>query len=219
MPRKNPVQPEIQVTEANNRPEQQMNNTQNTDWSSMPPNAIWLLAVTIFMSFVGFQLGGLRERINRKRKAVDQFRSIIARQLADLDTHRWSEAVFYTQSVPIITDATYAFRPFISHRCRRALDHILADYQARHESEFAPGLPRAIAAMKKDGLKVNGEFYVAPSYTYLLKQGGKISTFNVGDVETDVHGLGTPEDLKLFLLNSNIDAFQAMVRRNLGNRL
>ncbi|MEY4243246.1 MAG: hypothetical protein RLZZ245_831 [Verrucomicrobiota bacterium] len=134
MPRKNPVRPEIHVAEANNRPEQPMNNTQNTDWSSMPPNAIWLLAVTIFMSFVGFLLGGLRERINRKRKAVDQFRSIIARQLADLDTHRWSEAAFYTQSVPIITDATYAFRPFISHRCRRALDHILADYQARHES-------------------------------------------------------------------------------------
>jgi NDP-sugar pyrophosphorylase family protein len=76
----------------------------------------------------------------------------------------------------------------------------------------------AIAAMKKNGLKVNGEFYVAPSYTYLLKQGGKISTFNVGDVETDVHGLGTPEDLKLFLLNSNIDAFHALVSRNLGDR-
>jgi NDP-sugar pyrophosphorylase family protein len=74
----------------------------------------------------------------------------------------------------------------------------------------------SIAAMKKDGLRVNGEFYVAPSYTYLLKQGGKISTFSAGDVETDVHGLGTPEDLKLFLLNSNINDFQAIVRSNLG---
>ncbi len=74
----------------------------------------------------------------------------------------------------------------------------------------------SIAAMKKDELRVNGEFYVAPSYTYLLKQGGKISTHSAGEVETDVHGLGTPEDLKLFLLNSNINDFQAIVKSNLG---
>lgn len=74
----------------------------------------------------------------------------------------------------------------------------------------------AINAMKDDGLKVNGEFYVAPSYTYLLKQGGKISTFCVGDVETDVHGLGTPEDLDLFLLNVDIDKYQKLVSSRLG---
>lgn len=76
----------------------------------------------------------------------------------------------------------------------------------------------AINAMKEDGLKVNGEFYVAPSYTYLLKQGGKISTFCVGDVETDVHGLGTPEDLDLFLLNSDIDLYEELVSNRLGIR-
>ena len=74
----------------------------------------------------------------------------------------------------------------------------------------------AINAMKDDGLKVNGEFYVAPSYTYLLKQGGKISTFCVGDVETDVHGLGTPEDLDLFLFNVDIDKYQKLVSSRLG---
>ena len=74
----------------------------------------------------------------------------------------------------------------------------------------------AINAMKTDGLKVNGEFYVAPSYTYLLNQGGKISTFCVGDVETDVHGLGTPEDLELFLLNSDIERFQELIYSRLG---
>jgi dTDP-glucose pyrophosphorylase len=76
----------------------------------------------------------------------------------------------------------------------------------------------AINAMKVDGLKVNGEFYVAPSYNYLLKQGGKISTFCVGDVETDVHGLGTPDDLSLFLLNSNIDKYEKFVGHRLGIR-
>lgn len=74
----------------------------------------------------------------------------------------------------------------------------------------------AINAMKADGLKVNGEFYLAPSYTYLLKQGGKISTFCVGEVETDVHGLGTPEDLELFLLNPAIDKYEKLVSNRLG---
>jgi dTDP-glucose pyrophosphorylase len=77
----------------------------------------------------------------------------------------------------------------------------------------------AINAMKADGLKVNGEFYVAPSYTYLLKQGGKISTFCVGDVETDVHGLGTPDDLSLFLLNSDIDKYEKLVSNRMGLQL
>jgi dTDP-glucose pyrophosphorylase len=74
----------------------------------------------------------------------------------------------------------------------------------------------AINAMKVDGLKVNGEFYVAPSYNYLLKQGGKISTFCAGNVETDVHGLGTPEDLELFLLNSSLDKYEKLVSNRLG---
>lgn len=74
----------------------------------------------------------------------------------------------------------------------------------------------AINAMKAEGLKVNGEFYVAPSYTYLLNQGGKISTFCVGDVETDVHGLGTPEDLDLFLLNPDIERYQELISSRLG---
>ncbi len=76
----------------------------------------------------------------------------------------------------------------------------------------------SIAAMKKDEVKVNGEFYLAPSYTYLLKQGGKISTFSAGDVEADVHGLGTPEDLRLFLLNPNVYDYQSRVRRILESR-
>lgn len=76
----------------------------------------------------------------------------------------------------------------------------------------------AINAMKDDGLKVNGEFYVAPSYTYLLKQGGTVSTHCVGDVEADVHGLGTPEDLDLFLLNPEVEGYKKMVINRLGFR-
>ena len=75
---------------------------------------------------------------------------------------------------------------------------------------------KAIYAMKEDQFMVNGEFYVAPSYTYLINQGGKVSTFNAGDVEADVHGLGTPEDLELFLLNPMINDLISKVSLRLG---
>ncbi len=69
----------------------------------------------------------------------------------------------------------------------------------------------SIAKMKSDRFKVNGEYYVAPSYTYIANNGGKISTTNIGNIEDDVHGLGTPEDLAISLRNSNFDAFKSRV--------
>jgi len=45
--------------------------------------------------------------------------------------------------------------------------------------------------------RVNNEFYTCPSYNYLIKGGAKIGAFNI---EFDsMHGIGTPEDLSLFL--------------------
>ena len=43
--------------------------------------------------------------------------------------------------------------------------------------------------------RVNGEFYVAPIYSYLVQSGGNIGTY---DVTGKMHGLGTPEDLAFF---------------------
>jgi len=74
----------------------------------------------------------------------------------------------------------------------------------------------SIAMMKESDFKVNGEFYVAPSYTFLINLGGKVATYNVGNVEEDVHGLGTPEDLKTFLKNSDLATYHQSVRTNLG---
>ena len=71
-------------------------------------------------------------------------------------------------------------------------------------------------SMKKDAFKVNGEYYVAPSYNYLIKQGGSISTYNVGDIETGVHGLGTPDDLKVFQLNPDVNSYRESVINQLG---
>lgn len=74
----------------------------------------------------------------------------------------------------------------------------------------------SISQMKKAEFKVNGEFYVAPSYTFLINQGGEVATYNVGNVEEDVHGLGTPEDLEIFLKNPGLSTFHRFVCSELG---
>jgi dTDP-glucose pyrophosphorylase len=45
--------------------------------------------------------------------------------------------------------------------------------------------------------RVNNEFYTCPVYNYLIKDNKKILIFNIK--QTEMHGLGTPEDLELFL--------------------
>lgn len=74
----------------------------------------------------------------------------------------------------------------------------------------------SILEMKKANFKVNGEFYVAPSYTFLINQGGEVATYNVGNVEEDVHGLGTPEDLEIFLKNPALNTYHRFVSSALG---
>lgn len=73
----------------------------------------------------------------------------------------------------------------------------------------------AISAMKADNFKVNGEFYLAPSYNYIVSAGGVVSTHNVGVIGTEVHGLGTPEDLDTFLANKRLVQFESNVRKSL----
>ena len=57
----------------------------------------------------------------------------------------------------------------------------------------------ALAWQRSNGQKVNNEFYVAPSYHYLIENGLEISTHSVGLHGVGVHGLGTPTDLEHFL--------------------
>jgi uncharacterized LabA/DUF88 family protein len=45
---------------------------------------------------------------------------------------------------------------------------------------------------------VNGEFYVAPVYNELIREGKKIIIYNIGKEADGMYGLGTPSDLKLF---------------------
>jgi dTDP-glucose pyrophosphorylase len=58
----------------------------------------------------------------------------------------------------------------------------------------------AFRKMRADGASVNGEYYVAPAYNYLLgpEYGGVVVT-NLGSVGSVMHGLGIPVDYERFI--------------------
>ena len=59
---------------------------------------------------------------------------------------------------------------------------------------------KAADKMIEENFRVNIEFYVAPAYNILLNEKGyHITTYNIGSVMDGMYGLGTPEDLELFL--------------------
>ena len=57
----------------------------------------------------------------------------------------------------------------------------------------------ALAQMKAQNARVNGEFYVGPVYNYLDTTNGKVANFDMGPVGNVMHGLGVPEDFEAFL--------------------
>jgi hypothetical protein len=73
-----------------------------------------------------------------------------------------------------------------------------------------------IDSQRAAGEKVNNEFYLAPTYNSLIKKGMSIETLHIGSHGVDVHGLGTPEDLELFLSNNKLAEFESDVLKNLG---
>jgi dTDP-glucose pyrophosphorylase len=67
-------------------------------------------------------------------------------------------------------------------------------YNFKHGRDFV----RAAESMIAEGLRVGGEFYVAPTYNQLIEEGARIGYFNVGSDGHGMHGLGTPADLTRF---------------------
>ena len=57
---------------------------------------------------------------------------------------------------------------------------------------------RAADAMIAANLRVNNEFYVAPTYNQLIAEGARIITMKTGREFAGMHGVGTPEDLAAF---------------------
>jgi dTDP-glucose pyrophosphorylase len=58
---------------------------------------------------------------------------------------------------------------------------------------------RAAESMIHEGLRANGEFYVAPTYNQLIRVGYKTGYFNIGSEGHGMYGLGTPADLHKFV--------------------
>jgi len=56
---------------------------------------------------------------------------------------------------------------------------------------------RASFSMIRSNIRTNNEFYVCPVYNELIQAGGKVSIFPIP--AEAMHGLGTPEDLAVFL--------------------
>lgn len=62
----------------------------------------------------------------------------------------------------------------------------------------------AAEQMIRAGRRVNNEFYVAPVYNEMIAAGAKIIPYNIGPVSERFFGLGTPEDLNLFLSRERV---------------
>lgn len=68
-------------------------------------------------------------------------------------------------------------------------------YNYRKGSFFVEAAEKMIA----DNIRVNNEFYVAPAYNQMIEKKRKLGVYNVGKVLDGMYGLGTPEDLDIFM--------------------
>jgi len=100
---------------------------------------------------------------------------------------------------------------FIGVRKDKTVSHVVEKEVISDEAtvgiyNFSHGKDFVMAAKKMitKNLRVNGEFYVAPVYNQLIEMNSKIGFYNIDNKSTGMHGLGTPEDLELFLSNNNV---------------
>jgi hypothetical protein len=83
-------------------------------------------------------------------------------------------------------------------------DATVGIYNFAHGADFVLAANQMIAK----GLRVNGEFYVAPVYNEMIGRGAKIGIANIGDDQGNgMFGIGTPEDLQLFVDNPTVQAW------------
>ncbi len=67
-------------------------------------------------------------------------------------------------------------------------------YNYRYGSDFVDAAETMIA----NNFRVNGEFYVAPTYNQMLERGKNIVCYNIGNEGNGMYGLGIPLDLQKF---------------------
>jgi NDP-sugar pyrophosphorylase family protein len=63
-------------------------------------------------------------------------------------------------------------------------------------------LCQGFRAMRQAGDQTNGEWYVAPSYNYMIADSQTVRVVNLGPIGTVMHGLGIPVDYENFLSSS-----------------
>ena len=68
-------------------------------------------------------------------------------------------------------------------------------YNFRNGHSFVIAAEEMIAKNER----VNGEFYVAPTYNNLIATGHKVGIYNIGSEGAGMYGLGIPSDLEEFL--------------------
>lgn len=68
----------------------------------------------------------------------------------------------------------------------------------------------------ENNIRTNNEFYVAPTYNHLIKNGLPVETFLIGHHGEAVHGLGIPSDLNSFIEIPEVSAIASIMQRKLG---
>lgn len=89
----------------------------------------------------------------------------------------------------------------VGHVTRVVEKQVISDEATVGIYNFSRGrdFVRAAESMIAKNLRVNGEFYVAPTYNQLIEEGQSIGIHNIGSDGAGMYGLGTPDDLNSFL--------------------
>jgi dTDP-glucose pyrophosphorylase len=124
--------------------------------------------------------------------SIDQYLAQMADQKADglimtfwADHPKWS----YCRMRPDGTVAQVVEKQVVSNEATVGI------YNFRRGRDYV----RAADAMIARNLRVNNEFYVAPTYDQLIEEGRKVVICDTGREYDGMFGLGTPGDLDFFL--------------------
>lgn len=119
--------------------------------------------------------------------------------LADMDTRRY-DGLIMTMTA---NDPKWSFVALNEsrHVTRVVEKEVISNeatvgiYNFRHGADFVRSANEMIARNER----VNGEFYVAPTYNTLIREGQHVGIHNIGSEANGMYGLGIPSDLELFL--------------------
>lgn len=122
--------------------------------------------------------------INRYLAVMDSERADGLIMTFDADDPKWSYCRLRSDG----TVSEVVEKQVVSHEATVGI------YNFRHGRNFV----EAADAMIARDLRVNGEFYVAPTYNQLIERGAKIVVARTGREYDGMYGLGIPPDLEYF---------------------